>query len=102
YEITERMKMDFPPFTRLVLIVLSHNSREKVISAALNLKEALCNYKIDILGPAPAPIERIRGQYRYQILLRYKELENIIRTLEKVKFPSGVKIKVVVDPLEMM
>jgi primosomal protein N' (replication factor Y) len=61
---------------------------------------------IDILGPAPAPLERIRGQYRYHIVLKASSDEALDLYLDKVlhglKVSGGVRMVVDVDPLSML
>jgi primosomal protein N' (replication factor Y) len=54
----------------------------------------------------PAPIERSKGYYRYQILLRTKSIrrlsKNIRATIEKLTFPEDVHVSVDVDPYQLL
>lgn len=102
YEIEERRATNFPPFSKILLILLFHSNREKVARAAQELSEKLRAEKLEVLGAAPAPIERLRGEYRYQILIRNKELSPILKTLDKISLPRTLKVKVVVDPIELV
>jgi primosomal protein N' (replication factor Y) len=54
----------------------------------------------------PAPIERAKGFYRYQILLRSKAIRRLSGTirsvLDKLTFPEGVHVSVDVDPYQVL
>jgi len=73
-ELAERESAGFPPFRRLALIKVSArapNAAEAAASLiASELKPHAARAGVDMLGPAPAPIERLRGYFRYHILLR--------------------------------
>ena len=55
-----------------------------------------------ILGPAPAPMHLLRGQYRYRLLIKANRNVNIQKMLDNwlanVKIPSTIKLKVDIDP----
>jgi len=75
-EITEREGLSYPPFSRLsVLRITGPNERSALKAAATLRQEAdriLPAYGADItcLGPAPALIARVRGEYRFHMLLK--------------------------------
>ena len=56
-------------------------------------------------GPAPAPISRMRGYFRYNVLLKGKDRTAMCALLRKVlgsiRKPHGVLIAVDVDPISM-
>jgi primosomal protein N' (replication factor Y) len=58
-----------------------------------------------VAGPAPAPITRMRGYFRYNILLKGKDRTAMCALLRKVlgsfRKPHGVLIAVDVDPISM-
>jgi len=59
------------------------------------------------LHPAvPAPIERSKGFYRYQILLRTRAIRRLSGTIrsiiDKLTFPEGVHVSVDVDPYQVL
>jgi primosomal protein N' (replication factor Y) len=58
---------------------------------------------VRILGPAPAPFERLRGQWRFQLLLRGDSSRHL-RTLIRSAMPSKLSADVVidVDPYELL
>ena len=58
-----------------------------------------------ISGPAPAPLERLQGRWRFQILVRAAERLAVLDALEQAvpdRPPSGVQIGVDVDPQDLM
>jgi primosomal protein N' (replication factor Y) len=61
---------------------------------------------IQILGPASAPIERMRGRYRWQILIKGKQPAGVLELARRAqKFfegPRSVRLGVDVDPQNML
>ena len=60
---------------------------------------------MDVLGPAPAPIARLRGKHRFQLLLRAPEhgaIHRLCRALGEVPLPSGVELAADVDPVALL
>jgi primosomal protein N' (replication factor Y) len=71
-EIIDREKMGFPPFTRIALIEAKDQSNEKAKGAITGFYNELKKYSkwLKISSPTPAIIARLKGLYRYQILVR--------------------------------
>ncbi|HEY1770065.1 MAG TPA: primosomal protein N' [Chthoniobacterales bacterium] len=108
-EMEFRERCDFPPATHAVLItVRSEHETHASFSAqtlARRLKEALPNeYKTG--EPAPAPLEKLQGQFRFHILIRGEaivRLSRLIRAvLDKLPFPEDVAVAVDVDPYQLL
>lgn len=76
-ELAIRQKLCYPPFYRMALIRVRGASIQKIESTLFAIicfakeqaKEAKEEY-FEVLGPAPAPLSKIKGQYRYQILIK--------------------------------
>jgi primosomal protein N' (replication factor Y) len=109
-EITFRERLNYPPFTHLVLLRLKGKDEEKVMEWSEHLTERLKEKSpslgVIVLGPAPCPLLKIRGEFRWQILLKGKK-PRLIRTLIKdilsnFKLPGQVKLTVDVDPVMML
>jgi primosomal protein N' (replication factor Y) len=112
-EMAFRKEMGYPPFCRLTLLVLSHQEEARVADRAEGLaswirSEALSSSlekEVHLLGPAPAPTLRLKGNCRYQLLLKGKEPKNIAAVLKKAikgwkeMEQRGVRLEVNVDPL---
>ncbi len=72
-ELEERRETSFPPFARLVAFLWQGPEEEGVAQAAREGAQCLCRASGApgaLLGPAPAPLARLRGRYRWQALLR--------------------------------
>ena len=76
-ELAIRQGLCYPPFYRMALIRVRGASIEKIESALFAItrfakeqaKKAQEEY-FEVLGPAPAPLSKIKSQYRYQILIK--------------------------------
>jgi primosomal protein N' (replication factor Y) len=108
-ELEFRERCDFPPFKHAVLITVrsSHEGRAKLSAETLarRLKESLGSEFI--LGDAaPAPLEKLQGQFRFHILIRgaaIMRLSRLVReTLDKLPFPEDVAVAVDVDPYQLL
>lgn len=71
-EISDRQKMGYPPFTRLALIETKDQSNERAKGAITDFYRQLIKFKkwLKISDPHSAMIARLKGQYRYQILIK--------------------------------
>jgi primosomal protein N' (replication factor Y) len=108
-EIACRQSLGYPPFGYLVNLVLAGNEEPKVQRAAATLAEGLQRAagEVEVLGPAPCPLARLRGKSRVQILLKAPErlpLRRLLAWLPELrkKVPSGVALAVDVDPVDML
>jgi primosomal protein N' (replication factor Y) len=108
-ELEFRERCDFPPFKHAILITVrsGHETRAKFSAETLlrRLKESLGSEFI--LGdPAPAPLEKLQGQFRFHILIRGAEIMRLSRlvreTLDKLPFPEDVTVTVDVDPYQLL
>jgi len=100
-EISYRRQLKEPPFTQLVNLTYSHANenrcREETAQMAANLvaeRDKAGLPGIEILGPAPCFIQRIRGRYRWQLILRGQHLSEF---LSRIDFPDGWAVDV--DPV---
>lgn len=76
-EIAHRRRAGYPPFNRLVRLTYRHGRPEHALDEASRVatelrlaRDAAGRAEPDILGPTPAYIPRMRGEYRYQVLMR--------------------------------
>ncbi len=105
-EAKERKAGGWPPFGQLAAILLDGVDEAKVRTAGQMLaRTAPDDARIKVLGPAPAPLSKLRGQYRYRILIKADKTIGLQATLrawlQGQKF-SGVRIKVDVNPYYFM
>lgn len=106
-EIIARRELMFPPFVNLIKVTVRARNDEVAEKAASGLADAIRaeDKSAPVSGPAPAPIARIRGYYRYNIILKGNDKPAMCALLKKVlarfRKPHGVLIAVDVDPVSM-
>ena len=106
-ELGIRSEAGFPPFVRLVSIKLEGDTEQGVRELATQVAaeaRTWCNYsgpkrRLQVLGPAPAPIERIRDIFRWQILLKGENITELHTLVEYilVKFKKTAKERLIID-----
>ena len=71
-EIGFRRGMKYPPAVALINAVVKARTREAAMSDAGELVEALrvAGEPYRVLGPAPAPLSRLKGEYRAQLFIK--------------------------------
>ncbi|MFQ5850495.1 MAG: primosomal protein N' [Candidatus Binatia bacterium] len=112
-EIEFRRALNYPPFSRLVHLRFEGPKLQEVEQKAglvgLNLRrrqeEVMGGEKIEILGPAPAPIKKLRNRYRWHILLKGRKSPALLGLANEARalMPRGsVRLSVDVDPCNML
>jgi primosomal protein N' (replication factor Y) len=114
-ELRYRKKLGYPPFSRMVNVRFEGTDGERVRTTAQHFVDCLTariakNSKgPTILGPAPAPIERIKGRERWQVLIKGEDrsfLHDLVgKTQEELSErgrSSQLRIVVDVDPYNML
>ena len=103
-EIEFRRIQRLPPFSRLIRLLYAHTNAGRCQREAQRLARALRHQRDvwgltegDLLGPAPAYPARVRGRYRWHLLLRGSDPRLL---LDKVEVPSGWTIDV--DPVSVL
>jgi len=97
-----RQQGNWPPYGQLASILLDGVNEQNVLRAAQQLaREAPHDPRITVLGPAPAPLSKLRGQFRFRLLVKADKTIHLQRTLSGwltgKKF-TGVRIKLDVNP----
>ncbi len=133
-ELEFRGQLKYPPFSRIALLTLKGRNEDKVKFSAEHLKRELeKELKADeplspslspsdgervpevrgrgafkdliIAGPAPAPLLRAETYYRYQIMLRTKQMSLLSQRLAKLTqtlvLPEDVVLTVDIDPVDL-
>jgi primosomal protein N' (replication factor Y) len=114
-EIINREMLLYPPFTHFARIILRGLSEEATIKASDVLGSILQSYQeanfpeLEIMGPAPAPLARIKNFYRWNILLKSAEPEQIKGLIKMAfaKLPSqitkgDVAVAIDMDPMSVL
>jgi primosomal protein N' (replication factor Y) len=88
-EIETRRRYCYPPFRQFVKFTYSHENRHRAQNEALLLSARLTDWiaclalpDTDVVGPAPALMERMRGRYRWQLIVRGPDLHRLLRVLD--------------------
>jgi len=113
-ELGHRQSLNYPPYGRLVSLRVQSPDRSKakelatqVSQRALQLKAKFSQYQgLEILGPAESPISKLKGQYRYHLLLKSSSglaLQSFIKKLmgDEKWIPSRSRVMVDIDPLHL-
>jgi primosomal protein N' (replication factor Y) len=102
-EIAYRRKLSYPPFGRLVRLTLAQTGREQALAEAARLANQLRSEidrqgvpNLDVLGPAPALVPRIRGRWRWSIVLRGSDPTSLLASMD---LPRGWTVDV--DPVSI-
>jgi primosomal protein N' (replication factor Y) len=100
-EITYRRQFNAPPISQMLRISYSHTNEDAAKTEAAKVKSQMTAYisyagitDVQIIGPAPAFITRLRGHYRYQIILKGR---NPVQLLNSIELPRGWIVDV--DPI---
>jgi len=112
-EIPLRKALSFPPFSRMVTLHFSALHREQAEKELAALKTRLDTMRqkarhfqrIEVMGPTRSPIEKIRGRYRWQILLKGRELSplhELARSILTMGKNGSLRITADVDPMNFM
>jgi primosomal protein N' (replication factor Y) len=112
HEINFRRNMRYPPFVALINALVKHNDYAKAASLATELAKAVraadAENVLRVLGPAPAPFARLKGEHRLQVLIKTKYRREAREALDAAML--GLKaasydlkmITVEVDPVSLM
>lgn len=111
-ELAARQELGYPPFARLVLLrfeAIDAARAEAVAREAARLLRGAGDDRIGVLGPAVAPLQRLRQRYRFQILVRARTSARLRRTVAAVlpevraaARAKDVRVIVDVDPYSML
>ncbi len=112
-EITARRENLYPPFVELANLVFTDEDEDRALGiarrAAVCLQEIGVFFKqgeVQFLGPAEAPLHKLRGRYRYQMLLKAKDIPSLRRTIEQLTVALGdtepTQILCDIEPVDMM
>jgi primosomal protein N' (replication factor Y) len=116
-ELAHRQAYHYPPFCRLIRLIVRGKDAEAaaafaqhlgtaVHAAAAHRRSSEPDPGVRILGPAEAPVFRLKGYYRYHLQIQSTSAarlhELLQAVLERLRTPSDVEFTVDVDPLDML
>jgi len=107
-ELEQRREFNYPPFRHLIRHLFRGRNPDKVnfyIEQWLKLVEKEMEGQLEIRGPAPAPIEKIRDEYRFQLWYFAPSASRVIQKIAKLresfKMDKDVIDLIDVDPMNM-
>lgn len=97
-EVAARSALRYPPFSHVARLLLRGKNEKSVIEAAHAVLNQLQNSQTDgdsveILGPAPAPLSKIEGKFRWHFLLRSETVEAISQRVQQLTAEPPPAIK---------
>ena len=109
-EIGYRRALRYPPLTALVELLISDPEAHRARRWAEELAEALREEgggRLMVAGPGPAPVERLIGRYRQQILVRSAGRRRLVQAVDRAVGSLGKKLprralQIDVDPVSLL
>ena len=112
-EIMMREAMDYPPFTRILVITMSSEDENMLIKNIQNVGENLKykikdNNTITILGPCTCGISKIKNFYRWQIIIKGDIKETIAQEIKNLVYESvknvysSIRVSIDINPSNMI
>jgi len=111
-ELTLRRTMNYPPFSKMIRLLISGKDNQTVQQKAAQIRFSLDALKqeleakgVTIVGPAPAPISRLKEHYRWHIILWSADYPQLRRLMEQyfksgyIKLGKGLEMSIDVDPM---
>lgn len=104
-EIPDRKALGFPPASHMAIVHFRGEDEARVRLVAIAFAEALApalGPEVEMMPAMPSPMPKVRGLYRYQVMLRGGNVVRLSRLLRRLavegRRPKGVDIHVDIDP----
>lgn len=105
-ELEYRKMMGYPPYGKLLRLLLEGNDEKQVQEKAEELIIQLNAINCTCLGPAPAAITKIKDKYRYHILIKgkdFSEIHNCAQYIQSyIQSTDKLKITIDIDPISLL
>jgi primosomal protein N' (replication factor Y) (superfamily II helicase) len=106
-EMEKRQRAAMPPYGRLCAVIVEGEPEEKAVEVARALSMSVPNIQgVQILGAAPAPLYKLRGQYRLRFLVvapKSTDMHAVVKPwCDAVPHPKSVSIRIDVDPVSFL
>jgi primosomal protein N' (replication factor Y) len=111
-ELVDRRELGYPPFSRVALIRVDAVDEAEARGACATLAEIARTAAegvsgVDVLGPAPAPLTRLRGRHRFRVMVRSADraaLRKVLLAVERARgeLPRSVRSGIDVDPVQFL
>lgn len=111
-EIRFRSQLGYPPYRRMIKIEIKGAQEKTALDAAKTARDiiraAIIGKDVSVLGPAPAPIARLRGKYRFHVILlsrsrgAMRRLASEAKVAVETKYGRRCRVILDVDPVNLM
>lgn len=104
FEIKNRQNANFPPFSRFAKFEVSSFVENEAKHFAKKLIQNFpANDKIELFGPAPAPIQRLKNRHHFLVNLKTEKKVNIqkliLDVMNNLQIPNSIRIRIDIDPI---
>ncbi|MEO1366063.1 MAG: primosomal protein N', partial [Acidobacteriota bacterium] len=105
-----RRSFQYPPYSRMILILSQHKESQKAVESLRQLADRIVrdprSRDLRVLGPTAAPLERLRGRWRFQLALRgpsgLRLRQLVSDALESIPAAARADLVVDVDPHDLL
>lgn len=115
-ELAHRKDLLYPPYSRLINIRISSRKEDAAKKTAMTVQRTikkilgkfLDGREMDILGPAEAPIARLKDKWRWQVMLKVPGAHVVEKVISAIRdplvgrLPAGVRVAIDVDPINLL
>ncbi|PIE18816.1 MAG: primosomal protein N' [Proteobacteria bacterium] len=108
-ELAARRELSYPPFAYIAALHLDGEDPAAVAAAAARLGQTLAGPAgeagVSLLGPAEAPLSRLKGRSRWMLLLKAPQRAALRAVLDRTRqepCEGGVRLGIDVDPVQML
>jgi primosomal protein N' (replication factor Y) len=109
-ELALRREAGYPPFVRLASVLSWHATAPAAEQPLQQIADALApqvgKQLLQVLGPAPAPLERLQGQYRYHLLLKCapdaEPADLLAPVLGTLPLDERARLRIDIDPMHLL
>jgi primosomal protein N' (replication factor Y) len=112
-ELADRRELGYPPFSRIALVRADAVEERDALRACEHLAkaaratDAVRDRRVDVLGPAPAPLARLRNRWRFRVMLRARDRSHLRAVLAAVdaaraELPRAARSSIDVDPVQLL
>lgn len=108
YGLADRESLGYPPYSRLAMVRVSALDERVASECVAHLAQAArkaASHHVELLGPSPAPIARLRNQYRFRLMVRCKTrapLRHVLTAVLATRVDRRARVLVDVDPISML
>ena len=106
-ELRYRQNHSYPPFVALASLLVHGPDLGKVRNDSLELRKQLDlvnqERKCRVLGPAPAPLSRLKGEHRFQLLIKSRSRKDLREMADAVMRAVNLRsVNLEIDPVSIM